>query len=99
MSSRVLEDGWLQGGSHHPSALTKIKDLEAPRSKEQEPEVVYEVPTFVEHLNDVEIDEGERAVFKCKVQPARDPTIKIGREIFDLREMHKQNTARIHGFN
>ena len=75
-----LESGWLQGGSHHPSALDKIKDLEAPRTKTEDEEVKYDLPTFTQHLNDLMIMEGEQAKFECKVQPAQDPTIKIGRD-------------------
>ena len=74
-----VESGWLHGDTRHPGAIDKIKDLEAEKVKVSEPEIGYDLPTFIEHLNNIEIKEKEQAVFTCKIQPANDPTIKIGR--------------------
>lgn len=73
-----VESGWLQGGTQHPGAVDKIKELENPKVKVSEPEVRFDHPTFTEHLNNVEIKEKETAVFQCKIEPSQDPTMKIG---------------------
>ena len=73
------ESGWLQGGSHHPTALHKIKQLETPKARPQEAEATeYDHPTFTSHLNDLTVAERERATFECRIEPAGDPTMKIG---------------------
>ena len=50
-----------------------------------EAEVKYDLPTFTDHLNNLSLKEKERAVFECKVQPAQDPTMKIGMTRATLR--------------
>ena len=49
-----------------------------------DPEVRYDLPTFTQHLCNLEVKEKGTAVLMCRVEPAKDPTIKIGRikEIF-----------------
>ena len=42
-------------------------------------EALYDHPTFTQHLNNVELSEKGRAVFECKVEPSKDPTLKIGK--------------------
>lgn len=77
---------WLIGDTMHPDALKKIADLETPQTQSvQTTEPVFEVPMFISHLNDVECREGDNAHFECRVEPSRDPTMKIGR----LRECWK----------
>ena len=75
-----LDSQGVQGITQHPGALDKIRDLEAPKLKStSEPETIYEVPTFTEHLNNVECEEKGTAVFEGKLEPAKDPTMKIGK--------------------
>ena len=73
------ESGWLQGKTQHPGALDKIRDLETPRAKVSDPEVKYEHPTFTQHLRNLELPEKETAVLEARVEPAKDPTMKIGK--------------------
>ena len=49
-----------------------------------EPDIKFDMPTFTEHLNNIEIKEKDQAVFQCKVEPTSDPTIKIGRSNRDF---------------
>ena len=74
------ESGWLQGKTQHPAALDKIRDLESPRvARVSDPEVRYDLPTFTQHLCNLEVKEKGTAVLMCRVEPAKDPTMKIGR--------------------
>ena len=76
----TLESGWLQGNPQHPGAIEKIKDLEAPKLKaDGNTEPTYDIPTFTQHLNNLEVCEKGTAVFECRVEPAKDPTMKIGK--------------------
>uniref|UniRef100_A0A8W7P610 Ig-like domain-containing protein n=1 Tax=Anopheles coluzzii TaxID=1518534 RepID=A0A8W7P610_ANOCL len=69
---------WLLGDTMHPSSVQKIQDLEAPRMNLRDvPEDQFESPVFVDHLNNVEIKEGENAHFECRVEPSKDPTMQI----------------------
>ena len=75
----VLESGWLQGNTQHPGAIDKIRNLEAPKQRLQgEVEPSYDLPTFTQHLNNIEVLEKGTVVFECKVEPTKDPTMKIG---------------------
>ena len=65
--------------TRHPGALDKIRDLESPRVKvSSDPEVNYDHPTFTAHLANLEVAEKGTAVLECRVEPAKDPTMKIG---------------------
>ena len=76
----LLESGWLQGNSQHPGAIDKIRNLEAPKQTLQgEIEPTFDLPTFTQHLNNIEVQEKGIAVFECRVEPAKDPTMKIGK--------------------
>ena len=76
----MLESSWLQEQTQHPSAVDKIRNLEAPKTiPYNEDEVNYGVPTFTSHLNNVEIFEHGTAVLECKVEPFKDPSLKIGK--------------------
>jgi hypothetical protein len=44
-----------------------------------DPEVKYDLPTFTQHLRNLEVKEKGTAVLECRVEPAKDPTMKIGR--------------------
>ena len=72
--------GGLQSSSLHPTALDKIRHLEAPRV-DSPPDTVpaFGNPTFTQHLNNLEVVEKGRVVFEASVEPAKDPTMKIGR--------------------
>lgn len=64
----------------HPDALKKLAELEQPQTEPvKTTEPTFEVPMFISHLNDVENREGDNAHFECRVEPSRDPTMKIGR--------------------
>ena len=72
--------GGLQSTSLHPTALDKIRHLEAPRvNTQQETAPTFGNPTFTQHLNNLEVVEKGRVVFEARVEPAKDPTMKIGR--------------------
>lgn len=64
--------------SQHPDALPKLRALEeyAPPEK-YVPEPDYEGPVFITHLNNLEIREGAVAHFECRVEPSKDPTLKV----------------------
>lgn len=47
-----------------------------PLSQEQK-EAAYEQPIFISHLNNLELKEGAAAHFECRVEPYRDPKLKI----------------------
>ena len=67
------------GDSVRPEALSKIARLEEPRAGPKgQDEKVYEAPVWISHLNNVECQESENAHFECRVEPSRDPTMKIG---------------------
>ena len=76
---------WLIGDSMRPEALPRLAKFDEPRDsgrgEEQEP--IYDLPVFISHLNDVENREGDAAHFECKVEPSKDPTMKIG-EILNI---------------
>ena len=72
--------GGLQSTSLHPTALNKILHLEAPRvNTQQETAPTFGNPTFTQHLNNLEVVEKGSVVFEARVEPAKDPTMKIGR--------------------
>ena len=74
-----LASGGLQSASLHPTALDKIRHLEAPRAPAQpEAAPAYDLPTFVEHISNLEVKEKGTAVFQARVEPSKDPTMKIG---------------------
>ncbi|CAL4067925.1 unnamed protein product, partial [Meganyctiphanes norvegica] len=75
---KVFDRDWLIGESVRPEALSKIAHLEAPRAGPQSPgEPDYQGPAFITHLNNVECHESDTAHFECRVEPAKDPTMKI----------------------
>ena len=41
-------------------------------------DIVYDIPTFTQHLNDLDVEEKGTAIFECKVEPTTDPAMKIG---------------------
>ena len=74
-----LESGWLQGNTQHPGAIGKIQDLEAPKQRPLNTlDPIYDLPTFTQHLNNIEVKERSTAIFECKVEPVKDPSMKIG---------------------
>ncbi|KAK8746938.1 hypothetical protein OTU49_016904 [Cherax quadricarinatus] len=75
---KVFDRDWLIGESVHPEALSKIAQLEKPPEGPGSPEEpTFDVPVFISHLNNVECREGDNAHFECRVEPSRDPTMKI----------------------
>ncbi|KAG7174092.1 Titin-like 20 [Homarus americanus] len=75
---KVFDRDWLIGESVHPDALSKIAKLEKPAAGPGSPEEpTYDVPVFISHLNNVECREGDNAHFECRVEPSKDPTMKI----------------------
>ena len=72
--------GGLQSSSLHPTALDKIKHLEAPRiDPQQEIAPTFGNPTFTQHLNNLAVAEKGTAVLEARLDPAKDPTMKIGK--------------------
>ncbi|KAA0201394.1 hypothetical protein HAZT_HAZT001733 [Hyalella azteca] len=68
----------MLGESVHPDALPKLARLEAPKGSIKSPdEPQFDVPMFITHLNNVECNEAETAHFECRVEPSKDPTMKI----------------------
>lgn len=77
----ILDRHWLLANSLRPEALPLIDALEKPQEGKPEiPEPTFEGPVFISHLNNVECKEGDNAHFECKVEPAKDPTLKIGND-------------------
>lgn len=76
--AKLLDRPWLLGGSLRPDSLPIIEALETPKeAKIMSPDVVFESPVFITHLNNVELKEGETAHFECNVEPSKDPTMNI----------------------
>ncbi len=64
------------------AALDKILQLEAQKAAPllanlEGQEETFEVPKFIEHLNDINTDEETEAHFKCIFEPKNDPNLKI----------------------
>ena len=77
---KIEDSPWLKTDSMRPEALPKIQQLEAPRDVTvPETEVEYDGPLILGHLNNLELNEGESGHFECKVEPYKDPTLKIGK--------------------
>ena len=75
---RVESRGWLLGHALRPEALPKIQALEEHQVCEiPEEEMDFESPVFITHLNNIECREGETGHFECRVQPCKDPTMRI----------------------
>ena len=75
-----LESDWLHLQTQHPSSIEKIRDLETPKMQEKsDDDTIYTIPTFTQHLNDLEVKENGTAIFECKVEPSSDPAMKIGK--------------------
>ena len=75
---RVEAHGWLLGQALRPEALAKIAELEnVPLREIPDQETDFESPVFISHLNDIECAEGQTGHFECRVQPSKDPTMKI----------------------
>ena len=80
-SSRVSED------SQHPDALARIQTLEsraedaaaAAAAKETEASAAGAPPAFAGHMTDVKCAEGEDIALECRVTPADDPRLQIGK--------------------
>ncbi|XP_055379031.1 titin isoform X2 [Condylostylus longicornis] len=75
---KIDDRHWLMADTLHPESLAQIDALETPKVfKKDAPEIVYESPVFISHLNNIECKEGDKVRFECNVEPARDPTMKI----------------------
>lgn len=75
---KIEDKHWLLGQTLHPDAIPKLEALETPRGDKPEiPDVTFESPIFISHLNNVECAEGDTVHFECHVEPSKDPTMKI----------------------
>lgn len=64
--------------SQHPESLPRIQELESMQMVSPvKSEAAFEQPIFITHLNNLELKEGEPAHFECRVEPYRDPNLKI----------------------
>ncbi|XP_054706308.1 titin-like isoform X2 [Uloborus diversus] len=64
--------------SQHPESLPRIQELESWQAVSPETrEPAYEQPIFISHLNNLELKEGQPAHFECRIEPYRDPKLKI----------------------
>jgi len=62
----------------HPESWQRIQELETFRPERQEVEdIETELPYFISHMNNIELKEGDSAHFECRVEPARDPSMKF----------------------
>lgn len=58
--------------------MPRIQELESMQQlTPEQKEAIYEQPIFISHLNNLELKEGEPAHFECRVEPYRDPKLKI----------------------
>lgn len=75
----VLEKKGIYFESQHPEGWAKIRDLEShkPQRTTFEPEVELGPPTITPLAGKNEILENARAHFECRVEPSRDPKMKI----------------------
>jgi hypothetical protein len=67
--------------SQHPGALDRLNWLEAKTTASGEAkadDVASVAPAFDMHINDVDCEEGNAAVFECTVAPVSDASMKIG---------------------
>ncbi|KAI5701651.1 hypothetical protein M8J75_011738 [Diaphorina citri] len=64
---KIEDRHWLLNKSLRPDALPLIEDLEKPKEvRKDEPELVFDSPVFISHLNDVECKENENVHFDCQ---------------------------------
>uniref|UniRef100_A0A1B6D7W5 Ig-like domain-containing protein n=2 Tax=Clastoptera arizonana TaxID=38151 RepID=A0A1B6D7W5_9HEMI len=75
---KIEDRHWLLANALRPEALPLIEALEAPKPVRPEiPDVTFEGPVFISHLNNVECKEGDNVHFECHVEPSKDPTLNI----------------------
>ncbi|XP_013787479.1 titin-like, partial [Limulus polyphemus] len=65
--------------TQHPEGLQKIQQLESYTryTRQEEEKVITQVPVFVSQLHDVEIKEGQRVHFECRLLPVGDTNLKV----------------------
>ena len=81
---KKIENHWLEGEAQNPEALESIKNMEFMKSSMalgdgQPLEVDFGLPTFTSHINDVNCEEGQSAMFECSVEPKTDPSLQTGK--------------------
>lgn len=77
-SVHVLGRSAIFDQTQHEASWQRIQEIEAPKPPPEEaPAPVYPPPTFVGHLADLKVEEGEHARFDVQVQPVSDPTLRI----------------------
>lgn len=75
---KIEDHHWLLGHTLHPDALPVIEQLEKPGEERPDaPEPTYDSPVVISHLNNVECTEGDTVHFECKVEPSKDPELRI----------------------
>lgn len=76
---QVCEKKGIYYESQHPEGWEKIRDLEAhkPQRTTFEPEMELAPPSITPLVGKTEIFENSRAHFECRVEPSRDPKMKI----------------------
>lgn len=77
----ISDRHWLISKPQHPEALPYIEALEEPKvDRKDYPELTFESPVFISHLNNIECAEDDNVRFECRVEPAKDPTLQIGKK-------------------
>ncbi|OUC40200.1 immunoglobulin I-set domain protein [Trichinella nativa] len=77
-SVKVLGKSNVLNDTQHESSWRQIQELEKPKEAEGTPAgISYGSPVFTEHLNNVEVNEGESASFRCQYEPVNDPNLKL----------------------
>ncbi|XP_055338080.1 LOW QUALITY PROTEIN: titin-like [Paramacrobiotus metropolitanus] len=78
-SVRCLSKASLLTGTLHPESLPRIQQLEEhPPLKPEQMELEYGPPRFVTTLQNVDNSkEHSSAHFECRLEPSRDPTMKV----------------------
>lgn len=75
---KIADRHWLISKPQHPEALPYINALEQPKVESREySEPLFEGPAFISHLNNIECKENDNVRFECRVEPAKDSTLKI----------------------
>lgn len=77
---KVIESGNIDSTSMFPDTLCTLQSFEitskgVQREETREPPTV--IPYFTRHIQNVELYEGENAIFECVIEPSHDPSLNI----------------------
>ena len=74
-------------------AVANASDEAAAASKETEASAADAPPAFTEHMTDVRCAEGEDITLECRVTPANDPRLQIGKDGCQMTTFTQSNCS------